>query len=535
MSVGARIRRLRSVVPGAVVLLGLLLLPGRGLAVSHGPEWIPADDPIYADVRALVLEGTLPSWTWSLRPVTRMELARQLLPSVTANEGLRSSARTRVERELAAELTELGAAGLTEVPPAVSIPCGESEIQLRPYAWVDGVWEDGEVDWGPQARVGLRGTAYVSPQLTLHESFFVGDVPHGRAFADALINHTDLLLTVDEAYVGYQASGLRARIGRARQGWGPQIDGSLLLDAGSPSFDHLDVELPLGRLRFRTLTGVLQSSVEKNLAAHRLEWRTNGGWEVGLSERAIFHGSPWRALYLIGIVPTRSSNGCRDRMRRRRPKRPRSATTSSINSTSCIGRRIAGSGRPSCSTMWRRRPPTCPRDSASCSEVRCAGREQELTVGVEAAKVYVYTYSVYYDDSDWTHQNAPLGYPLGPDVESVRLSARWQPSPVWGGEGRIHLTRRGEGRLGQAWYPADDPRASQNSNRPAYQLSGRVESRWGAAASIQYEPSAATRCELGASVDWIENRDHRAHASMPVGVCRQACGCTGRSPARTTG
>ncbi|MCA9729474.1 MAG: hypothetical protein KC729_17435, partial [Candidatus Eisenbacteria bacterium] len=494
MSVGARIRRLRSVVPGAVVLLGLLLLPGRGLAVSHGPEWIPADDPIYADVRALVLEGTLPSWTWSLRPVTRMELARQLLPSVTANEGLRSSARTRVERELAAELTELGAAGLTEVPPAVSIPCGESEIQLRPYAWVDGVWEDGEVDWGPQARVGLRGTAYVSPQLTLHESFFVGDVPHGRAFADALINHTDLLLTVDEAYVGYQASGLRARIGRARQGWGPQIDGSLLLDAGSPSFDHLDVELPLGRLRFRTLTGVLQSSVEKNLAAHRLEWRTNGGWEVGLSEGAIFHGSPWQALYLIGIVPYTIV----ERLQGQDAQTTAEASKIRNNVLYQLDIVHRAKDRGIWASLLLDDVATEAADMPARLGFVLGGEmrrpEQELTVGVEAAKVYVYTYSVYYDDSDWTHQNAPLGYPLGPDVESVRLSARWQPSPVWGGEGRIHLTRRGEGRLGQAWYPADDPRASQNSNRPAYQLSGRVESRWGAAASIQYEPSAATRC-----------------------------------------
>lgn len=488
--------------------------------LRHGPEWLPVDHPVHDDLRTLVLEGALPTRIWMLRPRTRMELARLLAQS--RGEG-RSWARFRAERELSAELAELGdSASTPSVRAAAVIPIGEGTVELRPYLWVDGVQEEGEADWGPLARVGLRGTAHFSSRFSLHENLFVGEVPGGRRFADAIINHTDILLFLDEVYAGYAGSIVSTRLGRMRQAWGAPVDGTLLLDESAPPIDQWEVEIALGeRARFRTVLGVLQAGAEKNLAAHRLDWSPWSGWSFGFSEGAIFRGTPLQPLYVIGLVPYTIVE------RLHGQDETTSQGASQIRNNVLYQLDVMRSGpRYAIWTVMllddvRTETADMPtRLGFVVGGERLLGRSGNLRLDLEAAKVYNHTYSVYYENSDWSHQSKPLGYPLGPDVERVRMGVHWQASPDWGMDGSLHLTRHGEGRIGQAWYPRDDPRSVQNPDTSAHELSGRIEKRWGAGMGVRYEPVANLRCHLEASVEWITDRHHHPKESTPYGTLR---------------
>jgi hypothetical protein len=493
---------------------------GDAEPLRHGPEWLPPDHPIHDDLRTLVLEGALPTRVWMLRPRTRMELARLLAES---RGDAQSWARFRVERELSAELAELGdSASVAPVRAAAEIPIGEGTIELRPYAWLDGVWEEGEVDWGPSARAGLRGTAHLSSHLSLHENLFIGEVPGGRRFADAIVNHTDILLFLDEVYAGYAGSIVSARLGRMRQAWGSPIDGTLLLDANAPPVDQWEVEVSLGsRARFRTVLGVLQAGAEKNLAAHRLDWSPSSGWSIGFTEGAIFRGTPLQALYVIGLVPYTIV----ERLHGQDETTSQGAAQIRNNVLYQLDVMRTGSRYAIWSAMLLDDVATETADMPTrlgfvIGGERLLGPAGNLRFDLEAAKVYNHTYSVSYENSDWSHQRKPLGYPLGPDVERVRAGAHWQANPDWGMDGMLHLTRRGEGRIGQPWYPRDDPRAIQNPDTPAHELSGRIEQRWGGGFGVRYEPAANLRIHLETSVDWITDRDHRLKESTPYATLR---------------
>jgi hypothetical protein len=525
-STAARVVGLRSWV--AVSILWLWLVSSLSIddarAFRHGPEWLDPNDPIYRDLRTLVLEGSMPPRVWTLRPRTRMEIARLIAESSDREPNDRapydrgSSARLRVEREFAAELEEIGHS--TATPPiraAAEIPAGAGAIELRPYVWLDGVWEEGEVDLGESARVGLRGTAHLSPRFTLHENLFAGEVTGGRTFADALINHTDILLFLDEVYAGYAGPVASARLGRMRQSWGVPAGGTLLLDGQAPPVDQLEIELALGqRVRFRSILGVLQAGAEKNLAAHRLDWSPTSAWTFGLSEGAIFRGSPLQPLYALGLVPYTI-------VERLHGQDENTAQGDEQNRNNVLyqfdvmrgGSRHAIWGSLLLDDVGTETADTPSRIGFVAGGEWLLSRPRNLRIGLEGAKVYNHTYSVYYQNSDWSHQGEPLGYPLGPDVERLHITARWQPAVRWGVDGLVHLTRHGEGRVGVPWYPPGDPRSAGNPDTPTAELSGIVEERWGGGIGLRFEPSAALLCQIETKLDWIRNRDHRPHERTP--------------------
>ena len=125
---------------------------------------------------------------------------------------------------------------------------------------------------------------------------------------------------------------------------------------------------------------------------------------------------------------------------------------------------------------------------------------------VEFAKVYRWTYSVFYD-ADLVHDGTPLGYGLGPDVEHAEA---WAERDL-GMNARAGLgcewTRKGEGEPGEAWQPG-----TPGSRDSAAKLSGVVERQIFPHLRFRgaWRDVAELRVQVGA-LD-VQNSEHRSGA-----------------------
>lgn len=477
---------------------------------EFGPEWIPADDPLNVDVRWLVARGELPTRFSSLQPMTRIGLAEALTRNAAATP---SHARLRLGRELAAEIGAVGGiAPVPEVPPAIDSPMAGGRLRVRAYAQFDGVWRDQRgLLWGPTPRIGVNGTLHLSDRVAIHQNLFAGDVEGGRNWGDALVAHTDFLIFVEDAYIGYETTHISARFGRSRSSWGPGAS-NLLIGRSAGPFDHFVYDLRSGPWYWRALTGVLQHNEEKNAAAHRLEWSPSPRWSIAISEGAIFQGNPAQPLYVLGIVPYAVIERVQGNDAFSGPAvgRVRNNVIYALDVTHRMRAPVllwAALLVDDVGTETSDLPSRLGYQAGGEFVPRYAGAEWSF--GFEASKVYNYAYSVYYENSDWSHQERPLGHDEGNDFESLRLRFGYRPSAEWGMDLELEGSRHGEGRVGLPWYPGNDPRSAGNATDPAEELSGVIERRsrlqWG----LQYDPSAAVsvRTELG--LESLENSENR--------------------------
>ena len=517
-------------------VLGLCLCLGGQIAAAParatspepprlGPEWISPRDPIHGSLRSLSIRGLLPLGTATIRRSLRSDIAAWSHPlrgRDTAPNGIGAGgvSATRIEREFAEELslqgTSNGAALPVPVTPAIDTSLGEARLRIRPYAWFEGIWRGGEAaTWGDRARVGIAGVLHVTPHLTIDHDFFAGQVEDGRRFGDALVNHTDFLLMVESAGLTYARPKGFLRLGRYSHAWGPGRSTNLLVAPTSQPFDQFEWGLPLGNLRFRALVGRLDPSREKNVALHRLEWSPHPRWLLSVSEGAIFHGSTLDPLYLLGIVPY----SIMDRVEAQDAFRTGDAA--SVRNNVLAQADLLVRFRKD-SIVWAEVLIDDVGTESSDHPTRLGfllGAETELgsraewNFGVELAKVYNYVYSVYYDDSDWSHQARPLGFHPGPDAESASAFLGLRPSVNWEVGLDLAVQRRGEGRIGRPWEPLSDPDPEGSSPTSASTLSGTVERRLSGALSLTFAPSAALRVELRGTRTGIEDLANQAGVS----------------------
>ena len=454
-----------------------------------GPEWLTLDSPIRGDLRTLAIRGLLPLGALTVEPGLRAQIA-------AADTILGLSAR-RLERELA------------NSRPLVDTPIGRARLRLRPYVWFEGRWQGGNAAvWGDSPRVGVAGTLHLSPRLSLHEDLFAGDVEDGRRFGDALVNHTDFLLFLESAHLTYARDEGFVRLGRFRHAWGPGRFGNLLVAPSAQPFDQVEYGLEFGAFRFRSITGTLDPGSEKNIALHRLEWLPHPRWLLAVSEGAVFHGTPTQPLYLIGLVPY----SVLERVHSQDVFRSRG--TAVVRNNVLVEADLLFRWREN-AALWGEMLVDDVGTESSEHPTRLGfllGSEAELTrggvewnVGLEAAKIYDFVYSVYYEDSDWTHQERPLGFALGPDSESLRGFLHWRPVVDWEVGVDLILERHGEGRLGQPWYPFSDPRSEANPDSSPSELRGTVERLSAGALELSWFPSASLRTSIRMTLTRVEN------------------------------
>ncbi len=502
---------------GLSFVLGFALLCGAALgaradersgASFYGPEWLDPRDSLHEEIRRLAIRGDLAMFFWTSRGSTRLELARHLSERANA-----SASSSRLTREFAGELKSIGAATSDEeVRPLADWNLDPGFLRLRPYVQARGEWREGRsTRWNDGPRIGLAGSAYLAPRWTIHEDIFAGRVPGGRRFADALIAHTDLLLSMESFYLGYEGTVLSARLGRFRHQFGPGRRGGLLFSAEAPPLDQVEYTLRWPKLRFQALAGPLTVAPESNLAFHRLEWSPSKRVLLALSEGAVYPGSPYQPLYLAGLVPytlverlhgqdATASDGV-PRVRNNVLFQLDAVTRPRLDSVAYASLLL-----DDVATESRGMPTRLGYELGWESTWNTA--RGEWSVGVEGLKIYRYTYSVYSGDDcecDWSHQGTALGSTEGPDVERIELFGSWSPNRDWELELALRHRAHGSGRLGVPWYPAGVPGSENNSLGSAGRLSGTVERRDGLAAQLRAIPSAAATAELRLSIDRVEN------------------------------
>lgn len=494
--------RSRSALAVYGALLALIAFP---VAADAAPEWIDPQRSVQQDIRAGVSEGIFPLEFLSAGEATRTRLAAAL----DTARAIGSPHGARVRRELATELEAIGrGVGDGAISPAATVNLDPGSLFLRPYLELEGRWrEAGPTSWSDGPRLGVRGVADLSPRFSLQLDLFAGRIPGGRRFADALVAHTDFILSAESAYAAYSGSIFGVRVGRMRHSFGPGLRGNLLLSPSAPPFDQLEYTLRWRRLRFVALTGTLAQSPIRNIAFHRLEWDASPRLLVALSEGAIFPGDAYQPLYLVGLMPytlVERLHG-QDGVTGRAVAEVRNNVLWQLDATLRTDSR---------SLLYAALLLDDVATESSDMPSRLGGQAGWETSrplrgwwwggGVEASKIYNYTYSVYSEvgcDCDWEHQGNALGYPDGPDVERIDVYARLSPNSKVDFQLTASHRDHGAGRLGAPWI-----RPQEGADRPtARRLSGTVERMRSLGLSTRVVPTQALDVTLGIERRRVDN------------------------------
>lgn len=479
--------------------------PGTEPPYPWGPEILPTDHRIYRDVERLAVRGELPISAWTLRPMSRLELA-------WAGRDLEAGPQsaTRFQRDLARELEELGATPPThETPPLLELLSGQTRLRFRPYIHVTprltSNLSDGgsDWDWSDSTRAGLVGALYLGRNVAVTGDVFAGEVKDGRRFSDPLFSGTDILVYSERFDVNIRTPIADFRFGRDRQRWGAGAWGNLILDNASAPVTFGQYDVTLGPwFRFRAMTGILNSGRGLYVAAHRFTWTPSRKLELSFTEGARYQADQPSLLYAMGFIPYTLVE--------------RIEMQDSLDDSTRFNRR--NNVLVSLGWVWRTADNQAfygeiladdisSEDSTTPSRWGFLGgyvlaprvNGWDWTLGIEGAKVYNYTYSVYYSDQcdcDWEHQGVGLGFPDGPDSERLLLRALADVTPAWGGDLIITAFRHGQGDIGRPWYPSRFPE-SEGQPTDAANLWSPVTYGGEIQAAVRFEPRDNVGTALG--------------------------------------
>jgi hypothetical protein len=207
-------------------------------------------------------------------------------------------------------------------------------------------------------------------------------------------------------------------------------------------------------------------------AAHRVDLALGSRLHVGLHEAAAYRADGVELLYAVGVVPYTLVQRLLDRT-----AAPGGANATQRNNVMTgidvawragAGVRLDGELLiDDLATESSSQPDRLGYQGGLSWAGTMAGAGADARV--EFAKVYRYTYAVFYG-ADFIQDRTPLGYGLGPDVEHAEAWAERD----FGMNARAglgcELTRKGEGAPGEAWEPV-----TGGSRESAATLSGVVE------------------------------------------------------------
>ncbi len=479
------LRRLGTLVLAAATLAAAGADPVAA-AASADPlpaESLPPDHPAWADIESLWNRGGLAELPVFTRPLPRADVARALVALRTARPDLASlGPARRLERELAWELARLGAGtAFAETPPLLEAAAGDARLRVRGDLRARAVTTDDTGEIVPGTRGGATFRAYLPGG-----GFALADVAvqkiEGGGIGDAIVKNSDWYLSSEDAYLSWRTAALDLRAGLVTNRWGPGRSGTLLLSDAAIPYPALELSRTFGdRARAVAMVGTLHEPLADpagdagrlQFAAHRIEFGF-GPVRLGLHEAAAYRADGLEILYAIGIVPYTLVQRWLDRAT------PRGSSLLPHRNNVLAGMDV----------VWRVAPGLRADAEVLVDDLATESASQPDRIGyqvglswagvaggraadarAEFVKVYRYTYAVFYD-ADLVLDGVPLGYGNGPDVEHAEVWAeRDFATDLRLGAG-VDVTRRGEGRAGEAWDP--DSGGSRGSGGT---LSGVVERR----------------------------------------------------------
>jgi len=351
--IGGMARRSQTVL--LIFLIMVLCYTGAGSAQT---TFLPTSHWVYDFLDRLETRGLLPRLLGDTRPMTRLAIARELLPLLSRLEELSRAEGEQIEflkSELREEFGQLGveftgqstgwsrlvrhglvdpwapdllyANGRNMLDFSLPLP-GESTPPLR--IWIDPVLNFDGLAASADTLTSTERVNHLERGIALRGSLgnyigFYSDARDNQEWGTrrypGIVNFTreglgfvrgsgsGKQMDYDETVAGivYSRDWLTLHMGKDRNHWGPGYAGQLMLSDHPTSYDQIKVEVAASRLRFTMLWAVLQhyntryftgNHQEKYLAAHRLEFSPWPFLAVALHEMILYSGRSFEPSYL---------------------------------------------------------------------------------------------------------------------------------------------------------------------------------------------------------------------------------------------
>ncbi len=509
-------RRRRRVV-AAAALAGVAFALPCGIHAAHArtsppvgalpPEPLATDHPIWRDLESLWNRGGLADLPLFTRPLVRADVARSYLATVAADPGLATLAPARrVEREFARELALLGAAPHA-VPRAPLLSWTEGgatlRVESRASFFVRAAKDEVHLDEGTGVsavfRVDFGERAFAASDVGVER------ILDASPLGDAIVKGTEWYMNTDRAGIVIRSSAADFALGLDRNRWGPGAAGTLLLSDAAPSYPGFSFARTFGaRARFAAVTASLHAPERRWFSAHRLEVAVTPELHVGIHEAAAYASDGVDLLYATNLVPYTVVQRIFDR-----------SSTAGPSIVSNRNNLMAGMD-----VVWR--PLRALRFDAEIlldevsTETSAIPHRWGLQLGaawagsiagrsadarLEHAFVDPFTYAVFYG-ANFLHDDVPLGYSRGPDVEFTRATLDVDASTDL--QLGLGLDREldGRGGPGDFWDPDDPPR--ENTSRPTQP----IRRTWFPHARARWTWLDAWDATARLGVRSVENQDH---------------------------
>ncbi len=457
------------------LLIACLLLASPLLALEE--EEIPAGDWIrQAAIRLNELDPFTIADLWT-GPLTRGALAREVLRirSESVGPGPSDGYLLELEEELAYELDALRSGGSPE-----------REAFLR-----------GEIllDAKDRRNRAIRGITHVDIAVRLHSRFFwhqrIEVDSDGRGDSDFLGQVWQDRWT-GQFVLAYGAIRLdhgEILIGRRNPAWGVGREGSLILQAASPSFDQVGGRFRFGALRLEAFVAPLDDlTVEQDgqrvtsrrfLSAHRLAIRFSDRFRLGLTETVLYggedrtfdwgYGNPLLLYYAVQWNRKRDDN----------PFWAIDAYWNMLEELDVWGEFLVDDFQYDLETEPNQIAWLCGGSLKNLS------RLPGVFADIEYVRVNNWTYGHRLPWNRYTYGNGMLGHPIGPDADrtTVHIGRRFGRS--FDLLLRYRYERQGEGNI-------DDPRDSAVPFGSTF-LTGSVETTRSAGIRLEAHPDSGRR------------------------------------------
>lgn len=450
--------------PGGVILSGFFLLVAA-LPLAASDERIPPDSWVYPALRKFELMGVV-----SLEPTmpyTRRELERYVERVTTAIEQGRVDLTPR-QRFLLERLRE-------EFEGKALLPREREDRPVLVYGTESGFFSF-DITAGGSIRKepdGDRGVAEgllvpgllidIDEKLTLETTYRVrinreedryrdGESPSPRERS-----WRGVTAEYERAYAAFGGRSWNVFLGRDYGHWASGRTGGLLLSRTAGTLDHISFDLTIGALRIHTVQVLLDPSVPRRMAGHRLTIRLPRGIYLGFGESVIYTGRDIDFAYLIPL--------CSYYANQYNEKRDDNVLWSLdwkipfLKGLMCCGEVLVDD------FQYESDPPAPNKWGFNCfleSQFVLGQREVELFAGYTFIDIYTYTHR----DSLLTHYvtgdgdvtaNRIIGSSLGPDADRWMFGAAIPISSRFVAALEGNVSRYGEGNDMREWMWDGDP------------------------------------------------------------------------------
>ncbi|HET9951833.1 MAG TPA: capsule assembly Wzi family protein [Candidatus Eisenbacteria bacterium] len=513
---------LRALAFAAVVLAAAPIVPTSAPALPI--EYLPVRHAAYDEIETLAGQGLLDSLNIYTRPLARVDVAAALLRARRRDAAIAENLHyQRLERELARELTDLGAP--PERPESrllLDTGPGEQRARVSLATHLRGDYdpdrEGAEFRLRDESSVTARGSFQLSRTFAAYEELGVTRIRSQREFIDAIALHSDLEMAVMRAEITARTGPIAMAAGYDQFRWGPGRRGTLLFsDAAGPlTFFQYGGSFG-GRVTATAFSGVLSKADGRYFAAHRVEALVTPRLTIGLAEAVRYNGEGIDLLYGIGLLPytiverIHVRDASTDSVR----AMERSNVMASLDAVARVSPALSLYGElliDDLATENEEMPDRLAYQLGLRSD-RPFGTHT-AHVQAEYTRVRRFTYATYYGEN-FIHRDRPLGFTLGPDVETVWMEVGFDLSRDWQARWSGEFTNQGEGYLGESWTPDMGP----VSNAGLYGVVQERREFWG---DLRWMPRDQFDVSAGLGYRRVANVNHEEGATRTGWLARMA-------------